>query len=79
MCSESDRKICIEAVKQDWRMLEFVEEPTEEICMLAINQDGTALKYIENQTEELCLRAVEKWCSFGVCKRTNRRNMYRSS
>ena len=44
-----DKKLCMEAVKQDGATLQFVKEQTKEICMEAVKQDGIALQYVKNK------------------------------
>lgn len=53
-------EICMEAVKQNYKAIIYVEEQTEDICFEAVTQNGYMIKYIKNQTENLCIEAVKK-------------------
>ena len=46
----SNKKFCLEAVKQDGNSLQYVKEQTEEICLEAVKQDGDSLRYVKEQT-----------------------------
>ncbi len=50
----------MEAVKQNWNALQYVDNKTEEICMEAVKKDWYTLRYINNQTEEICIEAVKQ-------------------
>jgi hypothetical protein len=56
----SDKKYCLEAVKQDGYALRYVKDQTKEICLEAVKQDGDALRYVKDQTKEICLEAVKQ-------------------
>ena len=47
-------------VKQNGRILKYIEEQTPEICLAAVKQDGRALEYVKDQTPEICLEAVKQ-------------------
>jgi len=55
-------ELCILAVKQDGRALEYVEHQTEEICILAVQQDGYALEFVNEEflTEKICMIAIQQ-------------------
>src|SRR5574344_635628 len=53
-------KYCLEAVKQNGYVLEYVKEQTPEICLEAVKQNGHALEYVKEQTPEICLEAVKQ-------------------
>jgi hypothetical protein len=57
---EQTEEICLEAVKQDGKALQYVKKQTEEICLEAVKQNGRALQYVKKQTEEICLEAVKQ-------------------
>ena len=40
-------EICLAAVKQNGRALEFVKNQTPEICFVAMKQDGRALEFVK--------------------------------
>ena len=46
----SDKKQCMEAVKQDGYSLKYVKEQTEAICMEAVKQNADSLQYVKEQT-----------------------------
>ena len=51
---------CLEAVKKDWRVLQYINNQTTDICLEAVKQDGWDLKYVKEQTEDICLEAVRE-------------------
>ena len=54
-------EICLEAVKQNWKALQYAKEQTLEVCLEALKQSyGRALRYIDNQTPEICIAAVQQ-------------------
>ena len=55
-----DSSYCLEAVKQNGQVLEYVIQQTEELCLLAVKTNALALQYVKEQTEELCLKAVQQ-------------------
>ena len=57
---EQTSVLCLEAVRQDGRMLRYVKDQTPEICLAAVKQNGCALKYVKEQTPEICLEAVRQ-------------------
>ena len=57
---EIEKHKCLEAVKQDYRALQFIKEQTHEICLEAVKQNGHALQYVKDQTEEICIEAVKQ-------------------
>ena len=57
----SDKKYCLEAVKQDGNALRYVKEQTKDICLEAVKQYGYALRYVKEKiifTE--CLKITKK-------------------
>ena len=57
---EIDKHRCLEAVKQDYRMLQFVKEQTHDICMEAVKHDSESLQYVRKQSHDICLEAVKQ-------------------
>ena len=57
---EQTPELCMTAVRQNGRALEFVKEQTPELCMAAVRQAGYALDYVKEQTPEVCLGAVRQ-------------------
>lgn len=55
-----DYEFCLNAVKQDGKLIRFIDEQTPELCLLAVMHDPHAIEFIKNQTRELCLLAVRK-------------------
>jgi transcriptional regulator with XRE-family HTH domain len=49
-----------EDIKSDWRLIEFMKNPSDSICELAVNLNWQALEFIENKTPKLCHSAVKK-------------------
>ena len=60
MSNNQTPEICMEAVKQNGRALQYVREQNKDICMEAMKQSGRALQYVNNQTPEICMEAVEQ-------------------
>ena len=56
----SDKKQCMEAVKQNGYSLQYVKEQSEALCMEAVKQDGDSLQYVKEQSEALCMEAVKQ-------------------
>ncbi|MDR2633596.1 MAG: DUF4116 domain-containing protein [Treponema sp.] len=52
------RELCLEAVKQNGKALQYIKDTSEEFYLEAVKQNGFALQFIEKQTEELCMAAV---------------------
>lgn len=50
-----------ELVKDDGRLIRYVQNPDSKQCMAAVQDAGTALKWIDPQTPELCLAAVRRY------------------
>lgn len=48
------------ALKENWRALEFVKNPTDEQIRFALLIDGSAIRFIKKsrQTEDLCIAAI---------------------
>lgn len=53
-------EICLIAVKQDGRALQYVKNQTVDICIAAVKQNGLALKFVNNQNYEICVEAVKQ-------------------
>ena len=53
----SDEKYCMEAVKRDGDVLQYVKEQSEAICMEAVKQNGYALQYVNKK--EILLKIIE--------------------
>ncbi|MCE0704501.1 DUF4116 domain-containing protein [Clostridioides difficile] len=41
--------MCLEAVKQNYRALEFVDNQTEKVCLEAVKQNRKALQYVKQK------------------------------
>lgn len=54
-------KLCLMAVEQNGKALEYIYDKTEELCMTAVKQSGRALRYVPPrlQTKELVMAAIE--------------------
>lgn len=52
--------MCILAIRQNYKALEYVKNQTEELCLEAIKYNYKALEYVKEQTEYLCLEAIKK-------------------
>lgn len=52
-------EICLAAVKNFGRALQFVKEQTPEICLEAVKRDPLALRFVKEQIPEICLEAVK--------------------
>ena len=46
----SDKKQCLEAVKEDGYSLRYVNEQTDAICLEAVKQNGDSLQYVKKQS-----------------------------
>ena len=57
----TNKKECLEAVKEDGYALRYVKEQTLEICLEAVKENGYALRYVKEQTPEICLEAVKEY------------------
>ena len=53
-------ELCILAVTQNGRMLNYVKIQTEAICIAAVKQNGNVLQNVINQTEAICIEAVKQ-------------------
>ncbi len=53
---------CRAAVKRDWRLIQFIENPSPLVSAAALRKHGKALEYIkpEDQNPRLCKLAVEQ-------------------
>ncbi len=54
-----DEKFCLEAVKRNGYLLQYVKDQTEAVCLEAVKSDGDSLRYVKDQTEAVCLEAVK--------------------
>ena len=48
------------AIKQSYMALRYVEDQTPELCLYAVQQDCWALQFVKNQTDDLCKLAIKK-------------------
>jgi hypothetical protein len=55
-----NKKLCLAAVQQNGRALQYVQGQTPEMCMAAVQRHGYALPHVKEQTPELCLAAVQE-------------------
>jgi len=61
---KGDRELCMAAVAQDWRALQYASEELKgdrELCMAAVAQNGRALEFASQEMKgdrELCMAAV---------------------
>ena len=53
-------ELCMAAVSQDGRALEYVKEQTPELCMAAVSQDGRALTFIRDEDIRQLVLATQK-------------------
>lgn len=51
--------LCIEAIKINPLVINFVENQTEKICLEAVSRDSYLLKYVRNQTKNIIDKALE--------------------
>lgn len=51
---------CLEVVRQNVHVLEYVKNQPLEICLKVVRQNAYALKYVKNQTDKICLEAVKQ-------------------
>ncbi len=56
---EQSHALCLTAVQQNGRALQYVKKQTHEICLEAVKNNGHALKFVREQTHEICLQAVK--------------------
>ena len=56
-------KVCLEAVKKDGMLLEFVDEEnqTEESCLEAIRQNPKSFKLVINETENISMEVIKSF------------------
>ena len=54
----SDKKHCLEEVKQSGDALRYVKIQTPEVVLAAVTQSGYALQFVKIQTPEVILAAV---------------------
>ncbi|CCL32355.1 hypothetical protein BN174_4080001 [Clostridioides difficile E15] len=47
------KEICLEAVKQNGKALQYVKDQTEEMCLIAVRQDNRNVKYVKNLTNKV--------------------------
>ena len=57
---EQTPELCMTAVRQNGRALQYVKEQTPELCMAAVRQYGYALKFVKEQNPEVCMAAVRQ-------------------
>lgn len=50
----------LEVIRQDWRVIELIEIPSEEECLAAVSESTNALRYIKHQSNLIALFALEK-------------------
>lgn len=53
-------RVCLEAVKKDYRVLADIHEQTDKICLAAIKNNAFALQFVKNKTKEIVYAAVKK-------------------
>ena len=53
-------ELCMAAVKQNGRAIQFVENKTFDLWIEALQQNGRALEYMEGPTQYFCLLAVKQ-------------------
>ena len=58
---KADRTAQLEAVRKNWRAIQYIKDPSKEVRMEAVRQFGYALKYIENPSKEEQLEAVRRY------------------
>jgi len=58
--SRLTERVCLEAVKKDYRALAEIHEQTDKICLAAIKNNASALKSVKNKTKEIVYAAVKK-------------------
>ncbi|MGX4315053.1 DUF4116 domain-containing protein [Clostridioides difficile] len=46
---EQTEEVCLKAVKQDYRMLKYVNNQTEKVCLEAVKQNRKALQYVKQK------------------------------
>jgi hypothetical protein len=56
----ANEEICLAAVQQNGRALQYVQGQTPEMCMAAVQHNGYALPHVKEQTPEICLAAVQQ-------------------
>ena len=57
---EKTYEMCLFAVQQNGRALQFVKNQTEELCLAAVREDEWNLQYVKDQTEEICIERSEE-------------------
>jgi hypothetical protein len=56
----NDEQICLEAVKQNGKSLQYVRNQTDALCLEAVKQNGFALEYVRNRTDVIVLEAMKQ-------------------
>uniref|UniRef100_UPI0031B5FCDE DUF4116 domain-containing protein n=1 Tax=Clostridioides difficile TaxID=1496 RepID=UPI0031B5FCDE len=49
LTQEQIEEICLVAVKEDGRALEYINNPTKDMCIEAIKKNALSLEYVDNQ------------------------------
>jgi len=52
--------ICIDLLKIDGELLQYMDEQTNDMCKVALQQNGLSLRYVIRQNNELCEEAVNQ-------------------
>jgi len=52
-------EVCLYAVNNNWRSLQYVKRQSDEVCKTAIGKSGKAIQYVLEPTAELCCDAIE--------------------
>ncbi|MDK3168075.1 DUF4116 domain-containing protein [Clostridioides difficile] len=47
------KEICLEAVKQNGKALQYVKDQTEEMCLIAVREDKENIQYVNNLTDKV--------------------------
>jgi hypothetical protein len=56
----TDRKLQLEAVKQNGHIIQYIRDPDKEVQLSAVKQDGWSIQWIQNPDKEVQLTAVKQ-------------------
>ena len=62
-----NEKLCLAAIKNNWKSLQFVKNQTPNICYTAIEENKYALEYIKNPSIELFDYIFNELCENYYC------------
>jgi len=60
-----DHDWCLEVVKYNGLLLQYVKKQSSKICLAAVRENGMALRFVKKQSSKICLTAVRQ-CGFAL-------------